>query len=297
MRPINLAITLASMLLAACTSVRELQNPGFYSRQVTIESRGVQVPATYVVPLAAGAHPVLVMAHGHGGTRDEAGGFVRVAEALGRLGVASIRMDFPGCGESTESFAENNLDNMLRDIKSARAYALAQSGADSKRVGLLGYSIGGRLAMMATGQDAYTALALWAPVGDRDTMVQFLGGPEAWQRHKASARTQDSTVFTTPWGDQQQLGIEFFTDLERSAPLDSIKMFSGPVLVVYGDQDQVVAPQVSLSVADAARASAQVVRREITGADHGLGFYSGEAAHAAQVISTTVRFLSKSLAQ
>ena len=76
------------------------------------------------------------MVHGHGGTRNEAGGFTRVAESLAAHGVASIRMDFPGCGDSTESFQLNTLSNMLVDIESSRDFALTQSNVDRRQSGL-----------------------------------------------------------------------------------------------------------------------------------------------------------------
>ena len=80
-----------------------------------VSSRGVQVPATFVMPVTHDEQPVplVVMAHGHGGSRNETGVFGRVAESLARRGIASIRMDFPGCGDSTESFTRHNLTNML----------------------------------------------------------------------------------------------------------------------------------------------------------------------------------------
>ena len=91
----------------------------------TYESRGVQVPATLVTPDGVDAFPVVVLAHGHGGNREENVGFAAVADALAAQGIGSIRMDFPGCGESTESFQNNVLSNMKADVLAAVDYAKA----------------------------------------------------------------------------------------------------------------------------------------------------------------------------
>ena len=66
----------------------------------TYESRGVQVPATLVTPDGVDAFPVVALIHDHGGSREENVGFAAIADALAAQGIGSIRMDFPGCGES-----------------------------------------------------------------------------------------------------------------------------------------------------------------------------------------------------
>ena len=103
--------------LVSCSTDRMDSSTDFEVRSVdtTVESRGVAVPVTYVTPVVSDGQqvPLVVMAHGHGGSRQEGGGYQMVAEAMARNGIASIRMDFPGCGDSSESFTNNNLSNML----------------------------------------------------------------------------------------------------------------------------------------------------------------------------------------
>ena len=170
----------ALLAAAACGGVPVAGGEGnFIAADVTFESRGADVPATYVRPAAtiAAPFPVVVMAHGHGGTRDEAGGFRRLAEALARRGIATIRPDFPGCGQSSEPFTSNNLSNMLADTRAALAYARQQPGTDPGRAGIVGYSMGGRVAMLLL-PDGFEAAALWAPAGldGPDALFPLFGG-------------------------------------------------------------------------------------------------------------------------
>jgi fermentation-respiration switch protein FrsA (DUF1100 family) len=65
--------------------------------------------------------------------------------------------------------------------------------------------------------------------------------------------------------------------------------------VLYGDQDDVVAPATSEAAINAARSSSDVVRHVVVGANHALGFYTNEPEIAAEVINTTVDFLSARL--
>jgi dienelactone hydrolase len=111
------------------------------------------------------------LAHGHGGSKDENGGFTALAETLASCGVASIRMDFPGCGASVESFTENNITNMMADVAAARAYAVANAAIDGTAVGMFGYSMGGRVAILSA-SSGYKSLGLLAPLGNDGNKAQ-----------------------------------------------------------------------------------------------------------------------------
>ena len=271
------------------------------SIDTTFESRGVMVPATIVAPANNGgkAVPLVVIAHGHGGSREEGGSFPRVAADLAALGIASIRMDFPGCGDSTESFAENNLSNMLLDMQAARVFVEAQIDVDETRVGLLGFSMGGRLvALLSEIDPSYQVMATWAPAvsngAEREIRSTF-GGPEAYEINKRRAQEEGSSVYTTMWGTQLEVGPQWFTDLEESSPLTALAKFSGPLLVIYGDADESVPPAVSASAVSAATSSSEVVSVVIPTASHGLGFYTNRPEIADQVVEATVDFLAERL--
>lgn len=291
-------ILLSTLLLAACGP--DGPRYEFSAVDTTVSSRGVAVPATFVHPVADGDEefPLVVLAHGHGGTRNEAGGFTSIAEELATRGIASIRMDFPGCGDSVESFANNNLTNMLTDIRASRDYALSQPNIDRERVGIHGFSMGGRLALMATAADpTYKVMGTWAPGASNGagSMVEFVGGAAAYEAMKAQARSDGFVPFTTSWGQDQQLGLRFFVDLEQSRPLEAASQFRGPLLVLYGDEDDVVLPSVSESVITAATSSSEVVRHVIDGADHGLGLFTDEPGYTEEAVDTTVSFFASRL--
>lgn len=287
------------ILLCLLVSCQSADFSGFQSTQITIESRGLAIPATWVSPELQRdeAIPVVIMAHGHGGTQDEAGGFSQLAIELAQLGIASIRLDFAGCGASTESFANNNISTMLDDLRAARVYALAQSNISQQRVGLLGYSIGGRLAMLDATHYPYLAIALWAPVGDTgaQTMIDFVGGDKAWGQLKTTAQKTGVAQFTTPWGQVQQLGLQWFTDLEQSDPLRAISQFRGALLILQGTHDETVSREVAMAVSVQATSSTYVESIQIHGAGHGLGFYDDVPAYREKTLAATKRFLSRGL--
>ena len=289
------------ILCSACRSESNITNPyEFTVLETTVSSRTVQVPVTFVQPVAKQSEmfPLVVMIHGHGGTRHEAGGFTRVAEGLAVKGVASIRMDFPGCGDSTEAFSNNNLTNMLKDVQASHQFALSKGKIDPDRVGLFGFSMGGRVAMLLAAKDpSFKAIATWAPdaVDGAHNMVDFVGGLETYDELRAQAKIEGFAPFTTRWGQNQQLGYQWFLDLEETKPLDAIKAFRGALFVLYGDLDDVVLPVVSEELIRNASNSSEIVKHVVVGADHGLGLFNDDFARSEEAVSKTVSFLSQTL--
>ena len=265
-----------------------------------IESRGIQIPVTLSMPAnePAVAAPLVVLVHGHAGTRQENGAFSELASMLAEVGIASIRMDFPGCGDSTEAFTRNNITTMLQDIEAAFEFAVAQPGIDKGRIGILGYSMGGRLAMLTVADEpAYSATVLWAPVAldGGKPMVEYFGGKEQYEEVRDEALHKGQVVFTTPWGQEQQLGEKFFDDLERSEPLEAISHYRGNLLVLHGSADTVIHVNNGRIASQAALSTASAELNIIRGAGHGFGFFGDEPDVRAELLGATVDFFTAKL--
>lgn len=265
-----------------------------------IESRGIQIPVTLTKPgeEQGVAAPLVVLVHGHGGTRQENGAFAELASMLADLGIASIRMDFPGCGDSTEAFTHNNITSMLHDVGAAFEFAVAQPGIDKRRVGILGYSMGGRLAMLTIADEpAYRATVLWAPVAlnGGKPMVEYFGGREKYETLRDEALIRGQVSFTSPWGQEQQLGEKFFHDLENTEPLVAIARYRGDLLVVHGSADQAIHVENGRIASQAAISTASADLKIISGAGHGFGFFGDEPDVRAEVLGATVDFFAAQL--
>lgn len=284
------------LILLTCAACEP--DPSFVDVETVVESRGIEVPVTFVRPGPGGeSAPLVVMAHGHGGTRNESGAFERVANELRNKGIASIRMDFSGCGESSEPFTENFLTNMLADIRAAREFAGQHPQIDMERVGILGYSMGGRLAMLATAEDAYSTVVLWAPVASdgSESMHEHLGGQAAYEQLATEARESGHAVFKTPWGAVQNLGLKWFTDMADTSPLTVIERYEGALLVLYGNRNDVIHPRYSRQAVASAVRSRPRVEHIVDGGGHGLGFYDDRPVMSNAVVAATTRFFKENL--
>lgn len=287
-------------LLLAATSLFALETAALAetSTDVTVMNGARAVPATVVVPDGAGPFPAVVMNHGHGGGRQEGGGFAKLAKALADAGIMTIRMDFPGTGDSKESFAEGSLSNMISDSNASLAYLLANFPADKDKLGILGYSMGGRLALtIAQAPDnPYKAVGLLAPSANpgKGLLLFFAGGSEAeYERlYTEASSAKGYADYTTMYGQQQKLGKAWFDEMLASSPLDGISAYKGPMLVVTGDKDTVIA-QPEIAAVQAAYPAASVVM--VPEADHGYGFYSDQPEVTKLVEGSFATFFGENL--
>lgn len=281
-----------ALLLAAC-----LCGAAMADDTVTYASRGVQVPATVVLPDGEGPFPLVVLVHGHGGSREENIGFGSIAGALKERGIASIRMDLPGCGDSAESFQMNTLDNMQQDVLSAVDYATSSYPIEAGKVGIFGYSMGGRIALALLGDGAhdFAAAALLAPAGSTDDLKNLFGGADGWDALKAEAEANGFAVFTTIYGQTQELSKAWFEQLEQEADpaASAAAQYEGPALVLYAADDEAVSPAVSAAVAEALGAATI----DASGDGHSYGFYSDRADVLDTVASGTADFFAESFSE
>ncbi|MEA4954632.1 MAG: alpha/beta fold hydrolase [Pseudoflavonifractor sp.] len=270
--------------------------PAFSEQAVTYRSGERTVHAVVTLPTGEGPFPAVVMNHGHGGSKDENVGFIGIARALAKAGFASIRMDFPGCGESDVSFQENTMTNMIADSNAGLAYLLANYQIDTDHLGILGYSMGGRIASEIVGakDNPYQAAVLLsaADVSIGDMAVNLFGSVETYNTLKATAQKDGYATFTTIYGQTQELSKAWFENMESGKPLESLAKFTGPVLVLHGDKDTMITDEMNKAILKADPAAQEII---VPDADHGYGFYSDQPSVTATVEGSICRFFSRNL--
>jgi uncharacterized protein len=288
-----MTLLVAASLTAASASLVQAQT----STDITVQNGDRAVPATVVVPDGDGPFPAVVMNHGHGGGRQEGGGFERLANALAEAGIATIRMDFAGVGDSKAPWTDQTLSSMISDSNASLDYLLANYPVDPERLGILGYSMGGRIALtIAEEADSpYKAVGLLAPSANPGkNLILLLAGSEAnYEALYAEAKGEKGYAnYTTQYGQQQQLSLAWFDEMLASSPLEGDKTFDGPTLVVHGDADVIIPPADNEAVV-AAYPQASIVL--VPEADHGYGFYSDQPDVSALVESSFAAFFSANL--
>lgn len=110
---------------------------------------------------------VVLFLHGFGGNKvGKKRLFVEMAELLAEQGISSFRFDFRGAGDSEGRFQDQTISTMLQDMFTIYDHL------KTKRLIVIGTSLGGLLGTLLSFYRPLTALVLWAPV--------FNGGQ--WQK-------------------------------------------------------------------------------------------------------------------
>ena len=130
-------------------------NPTQISMVDTLRIQGARgrLAATLEVPvLKVGEKcPIVIICHGFGGNRDR-GTTYMVAKQLPNEGIATLRFDFNGHGQSDGKMKDMTVLNEVEDAKCVYQYAAGLPFVDRERIAMLGASQGGVVTSMAVGE-------------------------------------------------------------------------------------------------------------------------------------------------
>lgn len=275
----------ASITLIALLSLPVAASAG--ESMVTLEGG---IAGTLNLPDGASSAPAVLMLHGFGSSRDEVGSmYAREAEALAKAGIASLRIDFRGFGKSDGDTGATTIDGQLADAKVAAAYLAKQEGVDPKRLGVLGFSLGGGVAtLLAAGEpDRFKSLVTWSSVGDfAKDMKSSIGD-------KAIATAEAEGVVGLDLGWRTIVLKKGFFDSLATHKIDAaIAAYPGAYLAVAGSKDFSAAyPESFAKLAKGTEKEVWIVPE----GDHIFGSLGDDQAMADSVIEKTATWFKKTL--
>lgn len=258
---IALCIVAAVTLLQTNTNPKNIEIPG---------TRG-NIPATIQLPAksARGEElPLVVLCHGFTGNRQGDGHFAPLAEDLAAHGIATVRLDFAGCGDSTEPYSNYTLANMAADVDSVIGYMQATYGTG--KTALVGHSMGGRLASLypQLGQYPVTALALWSPANGTGLQgLEFLSIDNFAAVEEMAARA-DAEGSVAAWG--MELSAAYIDGMRDSDPNVTLQESGLPVLLTYSGNERILSDttQTETKAAVESLPDGQVVLDPFVNGDH-----------------------------
>jgi pimeloyl-ACP methyl ester carboxylesterase len=195
--------------------------------------KGLNIAAVYHQPSAAGPHPLVILLHGFTGWKEEEH-IATLADDLAEAGIAALRFDAPGSGESEGTWAQDyRFANYLAAVLDVRAYATAELGADPKRIAIWGHSMGGLTALITAARHPDLFVALCA--NELSSGKHGYADIDEW-------KATNSRHFSNSHFPDIELPYEFYEDRLKGnqARVPSAEALKMPSLFIGGTNDKLV---------------------------------------------------------
>ncbi len=195
--------------------------------QVSFLSGGEQIFGVLHVPEVTPAAGI-IMCHGFTGSKSEAHRlFVVAARDFCGHGLAVLRFDFRGSGDSAGEFSDMTIHREIEDAQAAFDFLAARPEVDSGRLGVLGLSLGGCVSACLSGQETrIKALVLWAAVAHPGRVFDRLLPNFGDARLDGPER-----LGAGPCLSRQRPHVQ---------PLACVQKYAGPALIADGTEDAAV---------------------------------------------------------
>ena len=200
----------------------------------------------------------------------------RISRALTSAGIAVLRFDFTGLGQSGGDFANSNFTSNVEDLVRAASFLGATRQAPSI---LIGHSLGGAAVLAAAAgiPEVRAVVTIGAPADPRHILA-LIGDQLAGLNNSES-------VEISLGGRPFKVGRQFLDDLDSHSQHERIAHLSAALLVLHSPTDQIVSIDNAREIFDAAHHPKSFVA--LDGADH-LLTNAVNAKFAADIISAWV---------
>lgn len=231
---------------------------------------GLHLVGTIVTPDRPPASAALLV-HGGGVTREEGGFFTRLAIGLAESGIASLRYDLRGHGESDGRPEESSLAAHLNDIRTALDQLRTATGVSTAH--LLGTSFGGGLTAYyaAKHPDGLNRLVLLNP--QLNYKNRYIEQKPYWvddvlSEEKTAELERQGYLDHSPTVKHSRA---FLNEVFWIRPNQVIGEITVPTLLVHGTEDTFVPVETSRQAAQELRVTHRLI--EIEGAQHGFAVH------------------------
>jgi uncharacterized OsmC-like protein/alpha/beta superfamily hydrolase len=182
---------------------------------------------------------------------------VRISAALAGEGIATLRFDFTGIGESPGDFADTTFSSNLDDLEAAARYLREQHRAPAL---LVGHSLGGAAVLAVAHRiEEVTAVATIGAPFDPEHVTRLFG--EASDELEARGEAEVSIA-----GRSFRIKKKLLDDLAAQSSEEKIRSLGRSLLILHSPQDVVVDIDNARRIYMAARHPKSYV--SLDGADH-----------------------------
>ena len=230
--------------------------------KVSFKSKGHRISGILHLPDAKNAACVIA-SHGLLSSKNSEK-YIALGERISKEGIAMLRFDFSGIGESEGRLEDDTVSRRIADLDSAIAFVKSYPGMGN-RIGLLGSSLGGFISLIgASREQRIKAVVIWATPFHLDGLGS------------------KGTDQNPPPGEA------FFSDLPRHRLLPLLPQVSN-CHVIHGEKDELVPVDQAWEIFHALGAPKEI--HVIEDADHRLT----NPSHRQRAIDLSVDWFKKYL--
>ncbi|MDC7125289.1 MAG: alpha/beta fold hydrolase [Spirochaetales bacterium] len=292
--PLAAAVFTAALISMGCattesTTTEDTTTETVKDISVMVPNGDHEIPVAITMPAGATKVPAVIMMHGTGSNKDEAGnGYVMLAPKMAEAGIAAVRFDFPGSGDSTASYEIYSNTEAVSDADAVAAYISTLDNIDADSIGVMGWSQGGTDALIAaaTGKTNYKSVLTWSGALILSDMVT----PEM----RAEVAEKGYTFMQFDWRDALKLGKNWIDEADNMETLSYVPQIKAPICSIHGTEDEDVPFSDSEKVQVAAANSASKLV-PIEGADHTYLVFTGDLTVFNKLIDETVKWFKETL--
>lgn len=172
-------------------------------------------------------YPTIVLVHGFGVTKEEAGKFDKLAQYLSIAGFLVYRFDFSGCGESEGDYSQTSLSKLKSDLSKILNFVQQQDKVDKLKIGILGQSFGTSVTIAL--ESKVKCLVMISSISHPKEIFFKLAGDDYNPQGITSTKRSDGTVTKT--------GPQFWPDFANYDLLESVKRIHCPIFFIHGSED------------------------------------------------------------
>lgn len=205
---------------------------------------------------------------------------VRMAHHLVAEGIAVLRFDPTGLGDSEGNFTATDINGEIDDVRHAATWLRTQISAPLL---LLGHSMGGAVSLAAAGDlsDVGAVVTLGAPA-NHGHLLKLLSD-------HAEQRFPDGSLAIHIGGKPYRFGRNLLRDLSRKNPVEAARRLTCATLFLHAPEDAIVPYAHALELFSAA--SEPKAFASLDGADHLLRRETDVQYCAHLIASWSARFL------
>ncbi len=207
------------------------------TQNISIEGDHGKLSAVIQTPQGKNSYPMVIICHGFTANKENAL-LSMLADKLEKQGIASVRFDFNGHGQSEGKFEDMTVLNEISDTK--KVYDYVKNLPQTESVSIAGHSQGGVVSSMVAGElgdDKIKTVVLMAPAAVlRDDAIRG----QIFNVHYDAINPPKKVDLNDERHKDYAIGFNYIKTAQTLPIYETAKNYTGPVCLIHGKHDIVV---------------------------------------------------------